>query len=184
MAENVGSKVFPNLHLLEFVWTLFPAVILLAVGLPRIIILYSYDVESRRGLSIKVVGHQWYWSYDLRDFPKVDFDSYIKATEDLNFGDFRLLETDNHCILPIEIPIRFVINSADVIHSWVIPRIALKVDANPGFLNRLNTTFVLPGLYYGQCSEICGANHSFMPVCIEATSIRLFKAWILRFYCN
>lgn len=181
-SEQVGAKVIPDLQILEFIWTLLPSFILLAIGLPRIIILYSYDIESRVGLTVKVVGHQWYWSYTLADFEEVEFDRYIKSEEDLRLGDFRILETDNHLVIPFTVPVRFVVNRADVIHSWAIPRIALKVDANPGFLNILNRSFSFPGLYFGQCSEICGANHRFIPICIEVSSLSIFKNWVIMFY--
>lgn len=174
----------PDLQLLEFIWTLLPSCVLLAIGLPRIVILYSYDIDTSVGITVKSTGHQWYWSYCLADFEKIEFDRYILGIEDLKVGDSRILETDNRLVLPLKTPIRIVINRADVIHSWALPTMGLKVDANPGFLNILNTSFIFPGTYFGQCSEICGANHRFMPICIEVTTPLLFKHWALQFFAS
>ena len=174
-------KVFGNLQTLEFVWTILPAVILIFIGVPSIILLYNYDLDRGDLLTVKVSGHQWYWSYDYSDFPRVEFDSYMKLSEDLAAGEYRLLETDNRVILPFLCSIRFIVRSADVIHSWALPRIAAKVDANAGFMNTINLQFFVPGVYYGQCSEICGANHSFIPICVEVISLSLFKIWLNSF---
>lgn len=171
-------KVFGNLQMLEFIWTIFPAIILIFIGVPSILLLYRYDVDRGDLLTVKARGHQWYWSYDYSDFAGVEFDSYIKLSEDLALSEYRLLETDNRVVLPFGVGIRFIITSADVIHSWTIPRIAAKVDANAGFINTINLTFEVPGVYYGQCREICGANHSFIPICVEVTSLSLFKSWL------
>jgi len=174
-------KVFGNLQTLEFVWTILPAIILIFIGVPSIILLYNYDLDRGDLLTVKARGHQWYWSYDYSDFPRVEFDSYIKLREDLIVGEYRLLETDNRVILPFLCSTRFIIRSADVIHSWALPRIAAKVDANAGFINTINLQFFVPGVYYGQCREICGANHSFIPICVEVVSLALFKIWLNSF---
>jgi cytochrome c oxidase subunit 2 len=171
-------KVFGNLQMLEFIWTIFPAIILIFIGVPSMLLLYRYDVDRGDLLTVKASGHQWYWRYDYSDFAGVEFDSYIKLSEDLALGEYRLLETDNRVVLPFGVGIRFIITSADVIHAWTIPRIAAKVDANAGFINTINLTFEVPGVYYGQCREICGANHSFIPICVEVTSLSLFKSWL------
>lgn len=175
-------KIFGNLQVLEFVWTLFPALILIFIGVPSMLLLYSYDVDRGDLLTVKARGHQWYWSYDYSDFRGVEFDSYIKLREDLILSEYRLLETDNRVVLPFGVGVRFIITSADVIHSWTLPRMAAKVDANAGFMNTINLTFEVPGVYYGQCREICGANHSFIPICVEVTSLSLFKSWLNLFY--
>ncbi len=171
-------KFYLEDSILEFVWTCFPVVVLLFIGVPSMVILYSHELERERDLSVKVIGHQWYWSYDYSDFEGVDFDSYIKPLRDLNLGDFRLLEVDNSVVLPLNRRVRFVITRADVLHSWTIPGFGLKVDANPSRLNLIQTDLNSVGLFYGQCREICGANHSFMPICVEVTSISLFKTWL------
>lgn len=151
------------------------------VGVPRIVILYSHEVESGADLTVKVVGHQWYWSYDYADFEGVEFDRYMLPVSDLDLGGFRLLEVDNRVVLPVGASVRFVITSGDVLHSWAIPSFGLKVDANPGRLNLVQGGRSQVGLYYGQCREICGANHRFMPICLEITSLSLFKGWLFRF---
>lgn len=166
---------------LEFIWTIFPAVILIFIGFPRISILYCHNVDFSRDVSVKVTGHQWYWSYDYTDFPNVEFDRFMVPTNSLNYGEFRLLEVDNRVVVPGLQYLRFIVTSGDVLHSWALPSIATKVDACPG---RLNFVFFKPqrfGLFYGQCREICGANHRFMPICVEATSPSLFGRWLETF---
>lgn len=139
-------------------------------------------MDSYRDLSVKVVGHQWYWSYDYRDFEGLDFDSYIKPLDSLFLGDSRVLEVDNRCVLPIGLNLRFCITSSDVIHSWTLFNMSLKLDAIRGILSTVYFDFPLVGLYYGQCSEICGANHSFMPIVLELTLFNFFKFWCLNFF--
>ena len=166
---------------LEFVWTIFPAAVLVFVGLPRITMLYCHRVDFSRDLSVKVTGHQWYWSYDFSDFEEVEFDRFILPSSDLALGDFRLLEVDSRAVVSGSHYSRFIVTSGDVLHSWAIPSISVKVDACPG---RLNFIFIKPetfGLFFGQCREICGANHSFIPICLEVTSPALFRQWVERF---
>lgn len=158
---------------------MFPAVILFCIAVPSMWLLYTYDVEGREVLTIKVVGRQWYWVYQYSDFVGLEFDRYIKLVDDLSLGEFRLLEVDNRLVVPFGVNLRFVVTSGDVIHRWALPAVALKVDANPGYLNSLHIAFRFPGVYYGQCREICGANHRFIPVCVEVTSPLLFKEWVL-----
>lgn len=124
-------------------------------------------------LTIKAVGHQWYWSYEYADYESraLEFDSYMIPTSDLNSGDLRLLEADHHLVVPVQTHVRLLVTGADVIHAFALPALGLKVDAIPGRLNQLNFLVKRPGIYYGQCSEICGANHSFMPIVMEAVSL-------------
>lgn len=166
---------------LEFVWTIFPAVILLFIGVPRISMLYCHRVDFSREISVKVTGHQWYWSYDFLDFPEVEFDSFMAPTDTLGWGDFRLLEVDNKIVVPGKQYLRFIVSSGDVLHSWALPAMSVKVDACPG---RLNFIFFKPtifGRFFGQCREICGANHSFIPISLEVTSPTLFSRWLTSF---
>lgn len=128
-----------------------------------------------------MVGHQWYWSYEFRDIPGVEFDSYIKSVDQLDFGELRLLEVDNRCVIPCDTNIRFCITSGDVIHSWALPNISIKMDAIRGVLSTLSYSFPILGTFYGQCSEICGSNHSFIPIVLEITLIENFKDWCLGF---
>jgi cytochrome c oxidase subunit 2 len=163
---------------LEFVWTIIPGIILIFIGIPSLSILYRFEGVDYPDITIKITGHQWYWSYDYSDFPSLEFDSYLKPIFDLKLGEPRLLETDNHTVVPVSSSIRFIITSSDVLHSWAVPSMGVKADANPGRINILFTTNLnTVGLFYGQCSEICGANHSFIPICLEITPFTNFGSW-------
>nr|AVW86166.1 cytochrome c oxidase subunit 2 [Laetmonice producta] len=166
---------------IEIIWTILPAIILLFLALPSLRLLYLMDEISTPSLTMKTIGHQWYWSYEYSDFMHLEFDSYMIPTEDLVEGQFRLLEVDHRAVLPMQMDIRILVTAADVIHSWSVPSLGVKVDAIPGRLNQLGFYINNPGIYYGQCSEICGANHSFMPIAIEAVSYNTFTNWISKF---
>lgn len=163
-------------QILECIWTLIPALILIQIALPSLVLLYTLEEYRRdKGISLKATGHQWYWRYE---YPELSlrtesntFDSYIIADQDLKSGEFRLLETDNRVNLPRQIPIRILVTRADVLHAWAIPRLGLKVDAIPGRLNQLSVEINAVGVFYGQCSEICGANHRFMPIAVQFLKI-------------
>jgi len=172
-------KLGINFQVLEYAWTLYPIIILLCIGIPSLILLYTYDLEGFSQLTVKVVAHQWYWTYSYCDLSNLEFDRYIKPLEDLNNSESRLLITDNSLVIPFGVEVCFIVTSSDVIHAWALPSIRLKVDATPGLLTTIHTTFIFPGLYYGQCREICGANHRFIPICVEVTSSSLFKSWII-----
>lgn len=159
---------------LETLWTIAPAIVLIILAIPSIKILYMLDEISDPLITIKTIGHQWYWSYQYRDLSKIEFDSYIIPTRELNIGDYRLLEVDNRLFVPFNKDIRIIISSSDVIHSWTIPSLGIKVDAIPGRLNQVAINILFPSVLYGQCSEICGANHRFIPICIEAISTKDF----------
>nr|YP_089619.1 cytochrome c oxidase subunit II [Uraeotyphlus cf. oxyurus MW-212]AAS13747.1 cytochrome c oxidase subunit II [Uraeotyphlus cf. oxyurus MW-212] len=161
----------------EMIWTILPAIIMVVIALPSLRILYLMDEISDPHLTIKSMGHQWYWSYEFTDYDMMMFDSYMTPTDSLLPGQFRLLEVDNRMVIPMESPIRMLISAEDVLHSWTVPSLGLKTDAIPGRLNQ--TTFIAtrPGLFYGQCSEICGANHSFMPIVVESVPVSHFEAW-------
>nr|YP_010838217.1 cytochrome c oxidase subunit II [Sternocampsus coriaceus]WGF20844.1 cytochrome c oxidase subunit II [Sternocampsus coriaceus] len=177
------SNKFINRFLLEgqtieLIWTIAPAVTLIFIALPSLRLLYLLDEINFPILSVKANGHQWYWSYELSDFKTIEFDSYMIPLPESKSSDFRLLDVDNRLPLPFKSQIRFMISSTDVIHSWTIPSMGVKVDATPGRLNQ--TTFFMnrPGIYFGQCSEICGTNHSFMPIVIESISPKAFINWV------
>nr|YP_010610658.1 cytochrome c oxidase subunit II [Cirroteuthis muelleri]WAP91413.1 cytochrome c oxidase subunit II [Cirroteuthis muelleri] len=163
---------------IETIWTIIPSIILLFLALPSLRLLYLLDETNNPLLTIKVIGHQWYWSYEYSDFINIEFDSYMTPTQDLIMGNYRLLETDHHLIVPVKTNTRMIISSADVIHSWTIPSLGVKVDAVPGRLNQLMIFPLRPGLFYGQCSEICGANHSFMPITLEVINMKTFTNWL------
>nr|DBA43834.1 TPA_asm: COX2 [Bombus trifasciatus] len=167
-------------HTIEIIWTLIPMIILMIICFPSLKILYYIDEMLNPYFSIKAIGHQWYWSYEYPEFNNYEFDSYLLNYMYIN--QFRLLETDNRLIIPFKISIRMIISSLDVIHSWTIPSLGVKVDAIPGRINQLNLLCIRPGIYFGQCSEICGMNHSFMPIMLESTSYYYFHKWIKKMY--
>lgn len=171
-------------QIIEIIWTVLPAVILIILALPSLRLLYLIDETTEPRLTLKTVGHQWYWSYEYSDFNDIEFDSYIVPSNSLNEGDIRLLEVDNRVILPYLTQVRLLVRAADVIHSWTIPSIGVKADAIPGRLNQLNLLFNRPGVFYGQCSEICGANHSFIPIRVEAINPKDFLNWIKQYSSN
>lgn len=185
MLSLVTNK-FVNRYLLdgqiiEIIWTVLPAVILIILALPSLRLLYLIDETTEPRITLKTVGHQWYWSYEYSDFNDIEFDSYMTPANSLTEGEFRLLEVDNRVILPYLTQIRLLVTAADVIHSWTIPSLGIKADAVPGRLNQLNVFFNRPGIFYGQCSEICGANHSFIPIRVEAINPRDFLNWVKSF---
>nr|QCW57851.1 cytochrome c oxidase subunit II [Plethodon shenandoah]QCW57864.1 cytochrome c oxidase subunit II [Plethodon shenandoah]QCW57877.1 cytochrome c oxidase subunit II [Plethodon shenandoah]QCW57890.1 cytochrome c oxidase subunit II [Plethodon shenandoah]QCW57903.1 cytochrome c oxidase subunit II [Plethodon shenandoah] len=160
-----------NAQEVEMVWTLMPAVILVIIALPSLRILYLMDEVNSPHLTIKAIGHQWYWSYEHLDHMVMKYNSYIIPAKDLLPGQFRLLEVDTRMNIPMESSIRMLITSVDVLHSWAIPSLGIKTDAIPGRLNQTTFTTTRPGVFYGQCSEICGVNHSFMPIAVEASRL-------------
>nr|AAU20646.1 cytochrome c oxidase subunit II [Nototriton abscondens] len=162
---------------IEMVWTIMPAIILIVIALPSLRILYLMDEINNPHLTVKAIGHQWYWTYEFTNYENLTFDSYMLPTEDITPGQFRLLEVDNRMVVPMESPVRMLISAEDVLHSWALPSMGIKTDAIPGRLNQ--TTFISsrPGVFYGQCSEICGANHSFMPIVVETTPLSHFQNW-------
>nr|WEB60577.1 cytochrome c oxidase subunit II [Ascaridia galli] len=162
----------------EFFCSVLPTLILLMQMVPSLSLLYYYGLMNLdSNLTVKVVGHQWYWSYEYSDIPGLEFDSYMKSLDQLNLGEPRLLEVDNRCVLPSDTNIRFCITSGDVIHSWAVPSMSIKLDAMSGILTTLTYNFSVLGVFYGQCSEICGANHSFMPIVLEVTLLDNFGSW-------
>jgi len=164
---------------IETIWTIIPAIILVFLALPSLRLLYLLDEVGDCSLTVKSIGHQWYWSYEYSDFLNIEFDSYIIPTNELESGDFRLLEVDHRVVLPTQTDIRVLVTSADVIHSWTVPSLGIKADAVPGRLNQLRFYIKYPGVFYGQCSEICGANHSFIPIVVEAVPLKNFIQWVV-----
>nr|YP_009351055.1 cytochrome c oxidase subunit II [Anhangatermes macarthuri]AQP28467.1 cytochrome c oxidase subunit 2 [Anhangatermes macarthuri] len=164
-------------QMIETLWTIAPAIILVFIAIPSLRLLYLMDEIHNPTMTLKTVGHQWYWSYEYSDFTKLEFDSYMMQ-EDQPINTFRLLDTDNRVVLPMNSPIRMIVTAADVLHSWTVPSLGVKTDATPGRLNQMSFSINRPGLLYGQCSEICGANHSFMPIVIESVSTNQFINWV------
>nr|YP_010947040.1 cytochrome c oxidase subunit II [Margattea spinifera]WGO57849.1 cytochrome c oxidase subunit II [Margattea spinifera] len=165
-------------QMIEVAWTIAPAIILIFIALPSLRLLYLMDEINKPILTLKTIGHQWYWSYEYSDFLKIEFDSYMIPQNELPIKNFRLLDVDNRATLPMNTFIRIIITAADVLHSWTIPSLGVKADATPGRLNQTSFFINRPGMFYGQCSEICGANHSFMPIVIESIPMNNFINWI------
>jgi len=170
---NINKYILESQYI-ELFWTITPSFILILIGLPSIRLLYLIDEVYKPIITIKIIGHQWYWSYEYSDFLNIEFDSYITPNSKL----LRLLDVDNHTIIPLNTQIRALISSTDVLHSWTIPSIGVKADAIPGRLNQINFLRRRPGIFLGQCSEICGANHSFIPILIEVINLNSFINWI------
>lgn len=169
-----SSKVINN-NALEIVWTILPALVLILIAIPSLRILYHIDEARENNLAVKAIGHQWYWRYEYGE-SNLAFDSYILAPES-SLNQYRLLDTDIHLVLPYKTPLCVTVTREDVIHSWTIPSLLIKMDAVPGRLNSIYFTLRRPGLFFGQCSELCGVNHSFMPICVEAISFPCFNTW-------
>nr|ARH55180.1 cytochrome c oxidase subunit 2 [Sermylassa halensis] len=165
-------------QLIETIWTILPTITLIFIAIPSLRLIYILDEINNPMITIKTIGHQWYWSYEYSDFKNIEFDSYMTPTTDLNKFNFRLLDVDNRMVIPFESNIRLIVTAADVIHSWTIPSIGIKIDATPGRLNQTSFNLNRSGLFFGQCSEICGANHSFMPIVLESISTNYFIKWI------
>nr|AYQ18972.1 cytochrome c oxidase subunit 2 [Scymninae sp. 4 ACP-2013] len=165
-------------QLIELIWTILPAITLIFIALPSLKLIYMIEEINNPKITLKTIGHQWYWTYEYSDFKNIEFDSYMIPNSDLKNFNFRLLEVDNRTIIPYNTQIRFLANSTDVIHSWTIPSSGVKIDASPGRLNQMNLNFNRTGIFFGQCSEICGSNHSFMPIMIESISPMNFISWI------
>nr|BAM34436.1 cytochrome oxidase subunit 2 [Hemitheconyx taylori] len=166
-----------NAQGIEMIWTILPAIILVVIALPSLRILYLMDEINAPHLTAKIIGHQWYWSYEYSDYKDITFDSYLLPTEALPHGGYRLLEVDHRMTVPVQTPIRVLISADDVLHSWAVPALGIKTDAVPGRLNQATFMAMYPSIFYGQCSEICGANHSFMPIAVEATTLSTYESW-------
>lgn len=165
-------------QIIELIWTILPAITLIFIALPSLRLLYLLDEINNPLITIKTIGHQWYWSYEYSDFKNIEFDSYIIPTNEINNYNFRLLDVDNRIVVPFNSQIRILVTAADVLHSWTIPSLRVKIDATPGRLNQINFFINRTGIFFGQCSEICGANHSFIPIVLERISPKYFIKWI------
>nr|BAM74943.1 cytochrome c oxidase subunit II [Electrona antarctica] len=177
LTTKLTNKYILDSQEVETIWTILPATILILIALPSLRVLYLMDEIDDPHLTIKALGHQWYWSYEYTDYEDIGFDAYMVPTQDLVPGQFRLLETDHRVVVPAESPIRVLVTAEDVLHSWAVPALGVKMDAVPGRLNQTAFLTARPGVFYGQCSEICGANHSFMPISVEAVPLAHFEAW-------
>ena len=180
--ENDASRLVVHGTAIEIIWTVVPSLILVVVALPSFALLYSIDEIIDPALTIKVIGYQWYWGYEYNDFETelgtVKFDSYMVPEDELLVGTLRLLEVDNRVVLPLNTHIRVLVTAADVLHSWAIPSLGVKLDACPGRLNQTSLFIHRKGVFFGQCSEICGSGHSNMPIAVEAVEANKFLLWL------
>lgn len=182
---NTGRTANPVIHgtVIEIVWTVVPSLILVIVALPSFALLYSIDEVIDPSLTIKCTGHQWYWSYEYSDSSEeigaLNFDSYMVPEDELELGELRLLEVDNRIVLPMGTHIRVLVTAADVLHSWAVPSLGIKVDACVGRLNETSMFALREGVFYGQCSEICGVGHANMPIVVEAVSVDNYIQWLV-----
>jgi cytochrome c oxidase subunit II len=176
-ARNASPSRRTHHTLLEIAWTALPVLILVVIAIPSFKLLYFMDRVQEPEMTIKAVGHQWYWSYEYPDDGEFTFDAYMVADADLQEGQLRLLTTDNAVVLPVETDIRVLITATDVLHSWAVPAFGVKTDAVPGRINETWMRIEEPGMYYGQCSELCGDFHGFMPIMVRAVSKEDFEAW-------
>ena len=164
--------------LLETLWTAIPVIILIFMAVPSFKLLYEQDVIPEAEMTIKVIGHQWYWEYQYPEYEDLSFESYLVPDDELKDGEPRLLTVDNRLVLPVNKNIHVLITAGDVLHSFAMPSLGVKRDAVPGRLNETWMRIDRPGIYRGQCSEICGTGHGYMPVVIEALSENDFAVWV------
>jgi cytochrome c oxidase subunit 2 len=183
--ESVNATPSKVVHgtTIEIVWTITPALVLMIIAVPSFALLYAMDEIIDPAITLKIVGHQWYWSYEYSDYcadgsEPIAFDAYMLPEEDLEPGNLRLLEVDNRVVLPVDTHVRLIITAADVLHCWAMPSFGVKMDACPGRLNQTSVFIKREGTYYGQCSEICGVNHGFMPIVVDAVSLEDYVRWI------
>ncbi len=164
---------------LELVWTSIPALTLVVIAVFSFQLLAKIDRIPEADMTLKVVGHQWYWSYEYPDHGQLAFDAFLVPEEDLKPGQLRLMTTDNEVVLPINQTVRLTLTASDVLHSWAVPSLGVRMDTVPGQLNETWVRIEHEGVYYGFCSELCGANHAYMPIMIRAVSPEAFAAWVL-----
>ena len=172
----VPSKFTHNVGI-EILWTIVPCILLIIIAIPSFKLLYFVDTIGKMDMTVKVVGRQWYWQYEYPD-DKIAFDSYIIPDNQLKPGQLRLLDVDNSLVLPVDTDIRIMVTAGDVLHSFAMPALGIKIDAVPGRINETWVRITKPGQYYGQCSELCGTGHGFMPISLKAVSKEEYKAWV------
>jgi len=179
----ISHKYLNHGTLIELIWTITPALILILIAFPSFKLLYLMDEVSDPAMTVMAEGHQWYWSYQYSDFlnndnENIEFDSYMVGEDDLENGSLRMLEVDNRLVLPELTHVRIIVTAADVIHSFAVPSLGIKIDAYPGRLNQISVLINREGVFYGQCSEICGILHSSMPIVVESVSLEKFLSWL------
>ena len=180
--SNPEPKQFSHNVTIEVIWTAIPLVILLIIVVPSFKLLYFIDRTAEPEMTLKVTGYQWYWGYEYPDHEGISFLSYMIPDDEINKakGEKRLLSTDTKVVLPVDTNIQILVTAADVLHSWAVPSLGIKTDSVPGRLNETWVNIKKPGVYYGQCSELCGKDHAYMPIEIHAVSKEEFKRWVER----
>lgn len=168
--KNFNLEFYEH-HQLERIWTVIPFFLLIFIVVPSLTSLYMLDSCLFCGITIRIIGHQWYWRYFYKDLKEFFFDSYIEPSSS---RQIRLLDVDNRLVVPTFLPIRFLVSSSDVLHSWTIPSFGVKIDAVPGRINQFCFSSKRRGVFFGQCSEICGANHRFIPIVMESINFNKF----------
>ena len=177
--RNPEPKKWSHNTLIEIVWTVVPVAILVAIAIPSLRLLYYQDRAADAEMTIKAIGHQWYWSYEYPDIGEdITFDAVMIPDEEIGEGQHRLLETDERVIVPVNTTVRMLITADDVIHSWAIPAFGVKLDGIPGRINETWFRATKEGVFYGQCSELCGTNHAFMPIAVEVVSKEAYAEWV------
>jgi cytochrome c oxidase subunit 2 len=177
-SKNPKPAKFSHNTTLEIIWTVIPILILIVISIPTFKLIYYMDRVPNADMTVKVVGHQWYWSYEYPDHGDFGFDSYIIPDEQLQPGQPRLLTVDNPIVVPVNKNIRIIATSADVIHSWSVPSFGVKKDTVPGRINETWFQAEKEGMFYGQCSELCGPQHGFMPIAVKVVSEEVFEKWV------
>lgn len=180
-SKNPTASTVSHHATLEVIWTLVPVVILIAIGIPSVRLLWQLDKPQSPDMTIKAIGHQWYWSYEYplsKGNKIIKFDSYMIEDKNLKKGQKRLLDVDHPVVVPIDSTVRVLVTSEDVIHSFAVPSLGIKTDAVPGRINETWFRISKPGTYYGQCSELCGSKHGFMPIAIKAVSKQEYQNWL------
>lgn len=177
---NPEPAKFTHNVLIEVIWTVVPVVILIVIAVPSLKLLYYQDKVAEPEMTLKVTGYQWYWGYEYPDNEGINFMSYMIPEKDVDpsKGQIRLLSVDNAVVLPVDTDIQILVTAADVLHSFAVPSFGVKLDAVPGRMNETWVRITKPGTYYGQCSELCGTNHAYMPIEIRAVPKAEFKAWV------
>ena len=178
---NPEPATFSHNVPLEIIWTAIPVIILIVISIPSMKLLYYTDRMAEPEMTLKVTGYQWYWGYEYPDHGDIAFSAYMIPDADINpsKGEVRLLSTDEKVVLPVDTNIQILVTSADVIHSFAVPALGLKTDAIPGRMNETWLRIEKPGVYYGQCSELCGKNHAYMPSEIHAVPKEEFEGWVI-----
>jgi cytochrome c oxidase subunit 2 len=181
--NQIVHKYHNHGTVIELIWTITPALVLIAIAFPSFKLLYLMDEIVDPSITIKAVGHQWFWSYEYSDYAdefgeSIEFDSYMVPETELEKGDLRLLEVDNRVVVPVGFPIRFIVTGVDVIHSFGVPSLGIKMDSIPGRLNQTGVTINREGVFYGSCFELCGVYHSAMPIVIQSVDLPHYLAWV------